>query len=145
MRILQRRHTDSKSWIIYADGTQPRLKCANEKKTDPKFLGAKPWRSGRCVCAFQNIISPKSTEKKILITKKYSKNILITDCDFVLSNKTSAICKTTDTKFKTRLEADFKWEYYKDATLTAKAELSMQMEHIPGSNAWTKKKRIRKI
>ena len=38
-------------------------------------------------------------------------NILITDSDFILSHKTSAICITADMSFNTRLEADFKREY----------------------------------
>ena len=42
---------------------------------------------------------------------EYSENILITDSDFILSDRTSAICITTDLSFKSRLEADFKREY----------------------------------
>ena len=36
---------------------------------------------------------------------------MITDSDFILSNRTSAICITADMSFKSRLEADFKREY----------------------------------
>ena len=42
---------------------------------------------------------------------EYSENILITDSDFILSDRTSAICITADMSFKSRLEADFKREY----------------------------------
>ena len=42
---------------------------------------------------------------------EYSENILITDSDFILSDRTSAICITADMSFKSRLEAYFKREY----------------------------------
>ena len=42
---------------------------------------------------------------------EYSENILITDSDFILSDRTSATCITADMSFKSRLEADFKREY----------------------------------
>ena len=45
------------------------------------------------------------------IPNEYSENILITDSDFILSDRTSAICITADMSFKSRLEADFKREY----------------------------------
>ena len=45
------------------------------------------------------------------IPNEYSENILITDSDFIVSDKTSAICITADMSFKSRLEADFKREY----------------------------------
>ena len=35
----------------------------------------------------------------------------IPNCDFILSDRTSAICITADMSFKTRLEADFKRKY----------------------------------
>ena len=38
----------------------------------------------------------------------YSENILITDSDFILSDRTSAILITADMSFNTRLETDFK-------------------------------------
>ena len=41
------------------------------------------------------------------IRNEYSENILITDSDFILSNRTSAICITADMSFKSGLEADF--------------------------------------
>ena len=37
--------------------------------------------------------------------------MLITDSDFILSDRTSAICITADMSLNTRLEADFKREY----------------------------------
>ena len=36
---------------------------------------------------------------------------MITDRDFILSDRTSAICITADMSFKTRLEAEFRREY----------------------------------
>ena len=45
------------------------------------------------------------------IPNEYSENILITDSDFILSDRTSAICITRDMSFKSRLETDFKREY----------------------------------
>ena len=45
------------------------------------------------------------------IPNDYSENILITDSDFILSDRTSAICITADMSFKSRLEADFMREY----------------------------------
>ena len=48
---------------------------------------------------------------KFEITNEYSETILLTDSDFILSDRTSAICITADMSFKSRLEADFKREY----------------------------------
>ena len=48
---------------------------------------------------------------KFEIPNEYSENILITDNDFILSDRTSAICIMADMSFKSRLEADFKKEY----------------------------------
>ena len=45
------------------------------------------------------------------IPNEYSENILITDSDFILSDRTSAICITADMSFKSRLEAYFKREH----------------------------------
>ena len=44
------------------------------------------------------------------IPNEYSENILITDSNFILSDRTSAICITADKSFNTRLKADFKRE-----------------------------------
>ena len=48
---------------------------------------------------------------KFDIPNEYSENILITDSDFILSDRASAICITADMSFKSRLEADLKREY----------------------------------
>ena len=53
----------------------------------------------------------RSFKTKFEIPNEYSENILITDSDFILSDRTSAICITADMSFKSRLEADFKREY----------------------------------
>ena len=50
---------------------------------------------------------------KFEIPNEYSENILILDSDFILSDRTSAICIMADMSFKSRLEADFKREYQK--------------------------------
>ena len=52
----------------------------------------------------------RSFKKKFEKPNEYSENILITDSDFILSDRTSAICITADMSFNTRLEADFKRE-----------------------------------
>ena len=48
---------------------------------------------------------------KFEVPIEYSDNVLITDSDFILSDKTSVICITADMSFNTRMEADFKREY----------------------------------
>ena len=53
----------------------------------------------------------RNFKTKFEIPNDYSENILITDKDFILSDRTSAICITADMSFKSRLEADFKREY----------------------------------
>ena len=53
----------------------------------------------------------RNFKTKFEIPNEYSENILITDSDFILSNRTSAICITADMSFRSRLEADFKREY----------------------------------
>ena len=45
------------------------------------------------------------------IRNDYSEIILITESDFILSDRTSAICITADMSFKSRLEADFMNQY----------------------------------
>ena len=52
----------------------------------------------------------RNFKTKFEIPNDYSENILITDRDFILSDRTSAICITEDMSFKSRLEADFKIE-----------------------------------
>ena len=53
----------------------------------------------------------RNFKKRFEIPNEHSDNILITDSDFILSNRTSAICITADMSFKSRLEAEFKREY----------------------------------
>ena len=53
----------------------------------------------------------RNFKTKFEIPNEYSENILITDSDFILSDRTSAICVTADMSFKSRLEAGFKREY----------------------------------
>ena len=53
----------------------------------------------------------RSFKTKFEIPNEYSENILITDSDFILSDRISAICITADMSFKTRLETDFKRKY----------------------------------
>ena len=53
----------------------------------------------------------RNFKTKFEIPNENSENILITDSDFILSDRTSAICITADMSFKSRLEADFKREY----------------------------------
>ena len=53
----------------------------------------------------------RNFKTKFEIPNEYSENILITDSDLILSDRTSAICITVDMSFKSRLEADFKREY----------------------------------
>ena len=50
----------------------------------------------------------RNFKTKFEIPNEYSENILITDSDFILSDRTRAICITADMSFKSRLEADFK-------------------------------------
>ena len=53
----------------------------------------------------------RNFKTKFEIPNDYSENILITDSDFILSDKTSAIWITAGMSFNTRVEADFKKEY----------------------------------
>ena len=53
----------------------------------------------------------RNFKTKFEIPNEYSENILITDSDFILSDRTIAICITADMSFKSRLEANFKREY----------------------------------
>ena len=53
----------------------------------------------------------RNFKTKFEIPNEYSENIMITDSDFILSKRTSAICITADMSFKSRFEADFKREY----------------------------------
>ena len=53
----------------------------------------------------------RNFKTKFEIPNENSENILITDSDFILSDRTSAICITADMCFKSRLEADFNRDY----------------------------------
>ena len=46
----------------------------------------------------------RNFKTKFEIPNEYSENIMITDSDFILSNRTSAICITADMSFKSRLD-----------------------------------------
>ena len=48
----------------------------------------------------------RNFKKKIDLPNEYSENIMITDSDFILSDRTSAIGLTADMNFKSRLEAE---------------------------------------
>ena len=45
------------------------------------------------------------------LPNEYSSNIVLTDSDFILTNRTCAIAITADMSFRTALAADFKREY----------------------------------
>ena len=53
----------------------------------------------------------RTLRTKFEIPFELSENIVMTDSDFLLSDRTSAICITADMSFNTRLEADFVREY----------------------------------
>ena len=53
----------------------------------------------------------RNFKTKFEIPNEYSEIIMVTDSDFILSDRTSAICITADMSFRSRLEADFKREY----------------------------------
>ena len=53
----------------------------------------------------------RNFKTKFEIPNEYSQNIMITDSDFILSDRTSAICITADMNFRSRIEADFRNEY----------------------------------
>ena len=87
---------------------------------------------------------------KFEIPNEYSENILITDSDFILSDRTSAICITADMSFKSRLEADFKREYQNMAFLFGQrpelgglAALPPSVAQVPGKYQCFLKTRVR--
>ena len=53
----------------------------------------------------------KVDESYFNLPNEYSSSILVTDSDFILTNRTCAIAITADMSFKTALAADFKREY----------------------------------
>ena len=50
-------------------------------------------------------------ESNFNLPNEYSSNIVLTDSDFILTNRTCAIAITADMSFRTALAADFKREY----------------------------------
>ena len=81
----------------------------------------------------------RTSKTKFEIPNEYSENSLITDSDFILSDRTSAICITADMSFKSRLEADFKREYQnveflfrQRPGLGGMAELPPSVAQVPG-------------
>ena len=50
----------------------------------------------------------RNFKTKFEIPNEYSENIMITDSDFILSDRTSAICITADMSFRSKLKADFR-------------------------------------
>ena len=78
---------------------------------------------------------------KFKIPNEISDNILITNSDLILSDRTSAICITADMSFKSRLEADFKREYQnveflfrQTPGLGGMAALPPSVSQVPGKN-----------
>ena len=55
------------------------------------------------------------------LPNEYSSNIVLTDSDFILTNRTCAIAITADMSFRTALAADFKREYKNVIPLEAKS------------------------
>ena len=81
----------------------------------------------------------RNFKTKFEITNEYSENILITDSDFILPDRTSAICITAGMSFKSRLEADFKREYQNMEFLSrqrpglgGRAALPPSVSQVPG-------------
>ena len=74
---------------------------------------------------------------KFEIPNEYSENILITENDFILSDRTSAICITADMSFNMsfnmRLEADFKREYQNVEFLFRQRSVLGGMAALPSS------------
>ena len=50
-------------------------------------------------------------ESYLNLPNEYSSNIILTDSDFILTNRTCAIAITADMSFRTALAADFRREY----------------------------------
>ena len=83
----------------------------------------------------------RNFETQFEIPKEYSDNILITDSDFILPDRTSAICITADMSFNTRLETDFKKEnqnveflFRKRPGLGGMTALPPSVSQVPGKN-----------
>ena len=80
-----------------------------------KLMIRSPWRHEKPVSWRWNERSMdsfwKENQTNFEIQSQCSWNILITYSGLIFSCRTSAICKTADMSFKTRLEAKFKREY----------------------------------
>ena len=78
-----------------------KLRIARETEDLEAETGEEPKKPdiGRVVVSFFNL------------PKEYSSSIILTDSDFILTNRTCAIAITADMSFKTALAADFKREY----------------------------------
>ena len=78
-----------------------KLRRARETEDLEAETGEEPKKPdiGRVVVSFFNL------------PKEYSSSIIITDSDFILTNRTCAIAIAADMSFKTALAADFKREY----------------------------------
>ena len=78
-----------------------RLRVARETGDLDAETGEKPKKPdiGRVVESYFNL------------PNEYSSNIILTDSDFILTNRTCAIAITADMSFRTALAADFKREY----------------------------------
>ena len=81
----------------------------------------------------------RNSKTKFEIPNEYLVIILITDSDFILSDRTSAIYITAEMSFNTRLEADFKREYQnveflfrQTAEFGGMAALPLSVSHVPG-------------
>ena len=81
----------------------------------------------------------KNFKTKFEIPNECSENILITDGDFFLSDRTSAIRIKANMSFNIRLEADFKREYQnleflfrQRPGLGVMAALPPSVSHVPG-------------
>ena len=77
----------------------------------------------------------RNFKTKFEIPNEYSENILITDSDLILSDRTSAICITADMSFKARLEADSKREYQNvEFLFRQRSALPLSVALVPGKN-----------
>ena len=56
----------------------------------------------------RNHLLDESLNRILISRNHYSNNIVITDSDFILTERTCAIAITADVSFKTALAADFK-------------------------------------
>ena len=81
----------------------------------------------------------RNFKTKFEISKEYSENILTTDSDFLLSDRTSAICITADMSLNTRLEGYFKRKHQnveflfrQRPSLGGMAALPPSVSQVPG-------------